>query len=335
MKGRWLPCNGQGIVQAQVMQTTSRFPNQIIKTGAEVAKDIAHDRVDLDATDTMFDTDALAGNDGIGRFLWRCQFTPFRLLLGLKGVNLIRFVTLKSGVFPQLAAHWKGDAVFIGQLLVVCLAFTSRAEHLDLARGFVTDDIVLDCMPFLLAAVVLARLLPVFGTPDRTFGAINDERQTRTSRHNLADVPGLASGQSALVPQRLVQDRGQTMNPFIGLRLSQSKPVALHHLYRIVLEVEQDEYQLVFQLAQCAAASASAPSLPRLFPLLVAPIQVGFIPLGKGWQQLVEGSQPQPRETAENGRLMFQARIGNQRLLPLVIGLHHSIPMSFNSDRVY
>jgi len=53
------------------MQTTSGFHNQIIQTGAEVAKNIAHDVVDLDSTAALLDANALAGNNRILRFFFR------------------------------------------------------------------------------------------------------------------------------------------------------------------------------------------------------------------------------------------------------------------------
>ena len=268
------------------MQTTGCFHDHIIKTSTDVAKDITHAVVDLDPTDAMLNAYALAGNDRIVvGLLLHCQFTAFGLLLGLKGLDLTRFVALKTGVFTELAAGWKAQALFIGQLRIVLLACPGRTENLDLTRAFVTDAVILDRVPFLLATVVPLLLIGILRTPDRAFAPINDELQTRTGGQNLADVLGLAHRQLALVSQRLIQDGGQAMNPLIGLRLSQSEEVTLHHLHRIEFEIEQDEHQLVFPAAQRPTASAPAAPLPGLFPLLVAPIQRAFIRLDKSWQQ--------------------------------------------------
>jgi signal transduction histidine kinase len=312
------------------MQATSRFHHQIIKSSPQVAKDGAHNMVNLDTTNTVLNADALAGNAGILCFLFGCQLSAFGFLLGLKGLHLLRVIALKTGILPQLAAWWKAHSVFIGHLLVMGLALPGGTERFDLAGAFITDDVVLDRVPFLLAAVVAALLVGVFGTTDRAFRAVDDELQTRTGRQNLADVSGLTHWQLALVAQGLVEDRCQTMNPLVGLRLPHPEHIPLHNLHRVEFEVEQDEHQLIFQTTQRARPTTAPSPLAWCRTLPVAPIQIGFIRLGKGRQQLVKGRQCQPGETAENRRLVFQARKGNHQLLSIVLNSDHSIPILFN-----
>ena len=175
------------MVKAQVMQTTGCFHDHIIKTSTDVAKDITHAVVDLDPTDAMLNAYALAGNDCIVGLLLHRQFTAFGLLLGLKGLDLIRFVALKTGVFPELAAGWKAQALFIGQLRIVLLACPGRTENLDLTRAFVTDDVILDRVPFLLAT----------GVPLLLIGILRD--RLRTTRESPKKCRGNAVGISTVL----------------------------------------------------------------------------------------------------------------------------------------
>ncbi len=198
------------------MQTARDLHDQIIETEAQITEGIGHDMKDLDPTQGVFNPNAALRDLGIEAFVGRGQFATFRLLLRLKGHHVGWFVSLKTGVLPQLTAGRENKRLSVRQRLIVLFAGHGGTEHLDFAGPLVTDDVILDGVPFLLTAVGLALVVCVFRATHRAFGAIDDELQARTRREHLFRRLRRACGQLALVAQRLVQYWRQSVNPDVA-----------------------------------------------------------------------------------------------------------------------
>ena len=231
----------QGIVDAQIVQTTGRLHHQVVKILPMVTVHIMRNMIHFHPTDAVLDTNAHARDRSILSLLRRRQFSSPRFLLGLIRRCLLGFVALKACVFPQLTALRKAVLFFIGGCLVMLLADLCTAQTLDLLGPLVADYDVLHGMALLLATITLALSLPVLGTLDRSLYPIDDELQAWTAGQNLLQVSRFACWKLLFMPQYRIQDGGQTMDPFIGLRLTQSKQQSLHFLEGIEPEVDQDE----------------------------------------------------------------------------------------------
>jgi hypothetical protein len=249
------------------VQTARDLHDQVIETQAQIAEGIGYKMKDLDPAQRVLNPKPALRNEGVEAFVRRRQCATFWLFLRLKGHDVSRLIALKAGVFPQLAAGREDKLLGIRQRFIMLFAGHGGAEHLDFAGPLVTDDVILDRGPFLLAAVVLALFVRVLRASYRTFGAIEDELQARTRGEHLFRRLRLPRRQLALVAQRLVQHRRQPMNPDVGLGSAQPEEIALHQLDGVMLEVEQDEHQLVVQRPERALASAAEASAPWRLPL--------------------------------------------------------------------
>jgi hypothetical protein len=155
------------MIKTQVVQATSGLHDDIIKAVLDIPKHIVHDAEDFDATNTVFNPDAFAGNGGVLRSFFGGQFTPFGFLLGLERWRVSRFIALKTGILPQLTVGWKVKVLLVRRSLIVFLTFTSATQPFDFLGAFVSNHIVFDGMLFLFAAVVLllVRYFPLRVTP--------------------------------------------------------------------------------------------------------------------------------------------------------------------------
>ena len=61
---------------------------------------------------------------------------------------------LKAGVLPEPRAFGEGRVLLVSEFLAVFLALAGRAQCLDLLGAPLGDEVVLDRVPLLLAAVV-------------------------------------------------------------------------------------------------------------------------------------------------------------------------------------
>ena len=72
-------------------------------------------------------------------------------------------IALKAGVFPEPRAFEEGRILLVSEFLVVFLTLAGRAQCLDLQGASLGDEVVLDRVPLLLAAVVPPLAFGVLG----------------------------------------------------------------------------------------------------------------------------------------------------------------------------
>jgi len=119
----------------------------------------------------------------------------------------------------------------------------------------------------------------------------------------------LAFGHDAQRVQRLGQHRQQEVDPFVRAGLAHVEQLALHHLQRVGLGVDQNEQQFVIHRAQARlAASARRP---------LALFRFGFRPclgvrqrLRENGQQLIEFATRQTGQGQQSLRLFLEFRVG-------------------------
>ncbi len=104
------------------------------------------------------------------------------------------------------------------------LALAGGAEP----RAPLDDEVVLDAVTLLLAAVELSLPLGILGTLDGALHSVNDELESLAFAQHRLEVAGLAGWELLLVSERCIEERGQTVNPLVGLRLA-------HRLAQVVL----------------------------------------------------------------------------------------------------
>src|SRR3989304_2496180 len=177
-------------VQAEIVQAATGFHgpiSEVIFPGSHLIFDYP---IAFNPSDGMFDADAQAGDLAIALFLLRSEFFAARFLHGLDDGHAWQSKTLKAGVLTQAAPLRQNQAGFICYFLVVLLAFAGRGQQEDL--GLLIDQhIVLDAMPFFLAAIEKALDFLVFWPLNGSFCAILEENLPCFRRQmQLRDIAG-------------------------------------------------------------------------------------------------------------------------------------------------
>ena len=116
-----------------------------------IAINIVHNPKHFYPTQAVFNPNSLSGNGLVLRFFSRRQFSPSGFLLGLIRRGLLRFIALKTEVFPQFTVFGKTIAFLIGGRFVVFFARLGPAQPFDLLGPFLGDDNILDGRAFFLA----------------------------------------------------------------------------------------------------------------------------------------------------------------------------------------
>jgi hypothetical protein len=127
----------------------------------------------------------------------------------------------------------------------VFLALAGGAEPLDLPGAPLDDEVVLDAVALLLAAVELSLPLGILGALDGALHSVDDELESLAFAQHRLEVAGLAGWELLLVTERRIEERGQTVNPLVGLRLAHPEEQTLHRLDGVEPEIDQDEHESV------------------------------------------------------------------------------------------
>lgn len=142
-----------------------------------------------------------------------------------------------------------------------------------------SDHYILYRVPFLPPAVIISLPLAIFRPLNWPFSSVQNELQFGTRLQNLLKGGRLPGRKLHFIPQRRIENRGQPVNPIVGLRLPKAEQKTQHLLGRVQPEIHKDEEQLVLQGTQNRfPASASAP-LARRIPPGIRFIQCLFVRL--------------------------------------------------------
>lgn len=117
------------------------------------------------------------------------------------------------------------------------------------------DQVIVDRMGLLLAAIVLPLYRLTLWAVDGSLSPIDEKLQTWTVFEYRFKSVGVAFGQLLLVAKRLIEHLSQTMHPLVGLRLTNAEQKALYCLGGVLPEVEQDEQEFVACLSQVRFAT--------------------------------------------------------------------------------
>ena len=178
------------------------------------------------------------------------------------------------------------------------LALAGGAEPLDLPGAPVDDEVVLDAVALLLAAVELPLPLGILGTLDGALHSVDDELESLAFAQHRLEVAGLAGWELLLVAERRIEERGQTVNPLVGLRLAHPEEQTLHRLDGVEPEIDQDEHESVCGppepslAASTPAPETKAPSVPT--------VQICLPGLLEGRKNLLEALRAQAGERLEH-----------------------------------
>ena len=143
------------------------------------------------------------------------------------------------------------------------LAFAGWSEQCDLGLS-VDQHIVLDAMTFFLAAVENGLDFWVFGSLNRPFCAILEEKLPFfRCQMQFLDI---ASGSLTNCRQGLVQARMQNVYPLVDYGLRHSENFSKNVLGRRFTQIHQDKQKLIFDHAQRAVAILYIMPLATFFP---------------------------------------------------------------------
>ena len=141
---------------------------------------VFHNTTALDPADRMLDPDSCAVNVTIAfLFLWgQCATT--RLFLRLHDHNTVESKTLKAHILIQRASWWKMVAFTISCPFIMTCSFPcfAQAPH---APMLIDDDDVLDCVIFLLTAIIPFLFFWVTWPIYRSLCSIVDKKGERCS----------------------------------------------------------------------------------------------------------------------------------------------------------
>jgi hypothetical protein len=180
----------------------------------------------------------------------------------------------------------------------VFLALAGGAEPLDLPSAPVNDEVVLDAVALRLAAVELPLLLGILGTLDGALHSVDDELESLACAQHRLEVAGLAGWELLLVAECRIEERGQTVNPLVGLRLAHPEEQTLHRLDGVEPEIDQDEHESVCGPPEPPLA-ASTPETETKAPS-VPTVQICLPGLLEGRKNLLETLRAQAGERLEH-----------------------------------
>ena len=75
--------------------------------------------------------------------------------------------------------------------------------------------------------------------------SVDDELESLAFAQHRLEVAGLAGWELLLVAECCIEERGQTVNPLVGLWLAHPKEQTLHRLDGVEPEIDQDEHEPV------------------------------------------------------------------------------------------
>jgi len=136
-----------------------------------VTDDIVNDPIDLHTTNTVLDQYPDVRDPLIVRSFLSTQCAAFRLLLRLKDRYSRQCEALKATILPQYTALRQTILGFVCNPLIMHASCIRGAQEADPAPR-IDQQHILDCMVFLLAAVVDFLLVGIFRARYRTFGSI-------------------------------------------------------------------------------------------------------------------------------------------------------------------
>jgi len=238
-------------IQTEIMQAATGFHHPISKVIFPVAQWVFDNSIAFDPPNGMFYADPNAGNQAVAFFFLWGEFSAPGLLHGLEHGHLLQGKALKAGILIQATASGQGEMGFVGDFLIVLLAFASdgQQDHLGLR---IDQHIVFDGMAFPLAAVAGGLGLWVFRSLNWPLGAIL-EVELASFRRQL-QLRGMAGGEFSQLVQRPVQTRMQNMDPLVGHRLGHVEHLAKDILGSRFAQIYQDKQQLIFHPEQWAVA---------------------------------------------------------------------------------
>src|SRR4028119_1886912 len=136
---------------------------------------IFHDPAALDPTDRMLDPHSNTIDATISVLLFICQPSSTRLFLWLQNHDAVDVKALKSHILIQGTSWWKMIAFTISCPFIMTRSFPgfSQTPH---ATMLINNDDVLDCVIFLLAAVIPFLFFWVTWSIYRSFCSVMDKK---------------------------------------------------------------------------------------------------------------------------------------------------------------
>jgi hypothetical protein len=176
-----------------------------------------------------------------------------------------RCIPLEAGVLVQDRVRRIGDALRLGNLLLVRRTGVRAAQVVNPLPPGVDDDQVLVAVLLLAAAVVQGLFSRAFRPLAAPLRGVDDQPGRGRGR-------GLGPGEAAGVPlganpeaiQRRLEDGQQPVDPMVHLRLAEPEEFAQDDLERVGLEVDQEEQESILGALQLPLPPAAAAALPGL-----------------------------------------------------------------------
>lgn len=159
------------IPQSQIVQPSGNGHHRITDDVSPVAEFVLDDAAALHAPDRVLNPHLLAGNAAVFVFLFSRQLPTTRFLGRLLDHDVDDREPLKAHILIQDASAREGVRFFINQGFIMPLTRIGGAQKAD-ATAFINQENVLDRVTFLLATVILALFIRIYGSLDGSFGAI-------------------------------------------------------------------------------------------------------------------------------------------------------------------
>ena len=131
------------------MQTTRHLHHLIRKVGFGIPKHILHNTAPFDTSDDVFNKNTNACYHRVLGFFFVSEFLALRFFLRLIGINMIRFVPLKSCILEEPAGG-KLVIFFITNAFVVDTPTVGAAQVLHAAIVYIDKEVIFDRMRFFL-----------------------------------------------------------------------------------------------------------------------------------------------------------------------------------------
>jgi hypothetical protein len=143
----------RSVLEAKVMQPTTRFHHGIPNAILQEADLIFHHSVAFHPTKDVCDADSDGENTTIGDFLRRGEFPATRFLFEVNNRDVGQDESLEAHILIEITSGRQARALQLSQDLIVGLPFTGSTQEAHLT-GCINHQEVVDRMTCLFAAVV-------------------------------------------------------------------------------------------------------------------------------------------------------------------------------------
>ncbi len=137
-------------VNSKVVECTCDLHHEIVILFFRISEKVFDNPTSFNPSNDMLNDNPDTGNKTVVLFLFWCKLFPFGLLLRLKCLYTLWFISLKASIFIHTDVLGVCGVFFISNLFIMSFPLIGLAQIIDFARMEATNNEVLDRVRFFL-----------------------------------------------------------------------------------------------------------------------------------------------------------------------------------------